>query len=184
MKVNKRGVELLFIDYQDKNHKAICKCPICGNTFKMYASHFYRGSNGCKCRNVKIKRLYSIYTNMKTRCYNKNNPGYKNYGARGIVICEEWKTYKNFENWSLKNGYRDDLTIERIDVNGNYSPDNCRWATQLEQAQNKRTTILKDGLSLKRWCVLHGRNYKAVTSALYQALKKGKNKQEFVCGLL
>ena len=183
-KFNRKGVKLLSIDYSKKNHIATCICPLCGSEFKMYASHFYRGSNGCKCQNVKNKRLHRIYTNMKTRCYNPNSPSYKNYGARGIEICNEWGTYKKFEEWSLKNGYKDDLTIERIDVNGNYSPENCRWATPLEQAQNKRTTILKDGISLKRWCYLHGKSYKAVTSALYKAIKKGKSKQEFVCGLL
>lgn len=183
-KINKSGVKLLAVDYNSKNHKAVCVCPICGSVFKMYVSHFYRGSNACKCRNVKNKRLYRIYTNMKSRCYNQNFPTYKNYGARGIKICDEWMIYKNFEKWSLENGYTDNLTIERIDVNGDYCPKNCRWATPLEQAQNKRVTIKIDGVSLRRWCALRGKNYKTVTSALYRALKKGFSKENFIQNII
>lgn len=79
-------------------------------------------------------RLYSIYTNMKTRCYNKNNSHYQYYGKRGIVICDEWlNDFKAFYDWALSHGYKDNLTIDRIDVNGNYEPSNCRWVTQHKQ---------------------------------------------------
>lgn len=84
-------------------------------------------------------RLYSIYTSMKSRCYYKRNKEYKNYGARGIVICEEWlNSFEAFYSWAMNNGYKDNLTIDRINVNGNYEPNNCRWVTMKIQNNNRR----------------------------------------------
>lgn len=80
---------------------------------------------------------------MKGRCYNKNNCNYKNYGARGIKVCDEWlgkNGYKNFEKWSIENGYKKELSLDRINNNGNYNPNNCRWTTRRIQNINKRPT--------------------------------------------
>lgn len=89
-----------------------------------------------------IPRLNKIYHSMKERCFNPNTRAYKSYGGRGITVCPEWSdSYEAFYNWSLANGYEDHLTIERIDVNGNYEPGNCEWIPMSEQGRNKRNTI-------------------------------------------
>ena len=76
---------------------------------------------------------------MKDRCYNPKDKAYKNYGERGIHICDEWlNDFKSFETWSMENGYQDNLTIDRIDVNGNYEPSNCRWVDMKTQNSNTR----------------------------------------------
>lgn len=147
----------------------MCRCMYCGEVFETWASSYYRNINSCKCRYSKDKRLYSIYTNMKTRCYNAGNPTYEHYGKRGIRMCKEWlDSYKAFEKWAFDNGYEDGLTIERVDVNGNYCPDNCKWITPEEQAANKTTTIRVAGTSLKGFCRDNGLNYKTVCSYHYK----------------
>lgn len=85
------------------------------------------------------RRLYRIHNGMLTRCYNEYNHNYKNYGALGVIVCEEWLlNFGAFYEWSIANGYRPDLTIDRINPYGNYTPDNCRWATVEQQNRNKR----------------------------------------------
>lgn len=87
-------------------------------------------------------RLYHTWQNMKKRCYNKKDPKYKNYGARDIKVCQEWlNDFQAFSNWAINNSYQEDLTIDRIDVNGNYEPANCRWLTKDEQMWNRSDTL-------------------------------------------
>lgn len=90
-------------------------------------------------------RLHRIWKNMKSRCYNPRVQSFKDYGARGIEICPEWcNDFGTFSAWALSHGYEDHLTIDRIDVNGNYCPANCRWVTRSEQNRNKRTPSRKE----------------------------------------
>lgn len=123
-----------------------CKCD-CGNV-RIFPKPYFRNSkilncgcniNGKSMHGMTGTRLYIIWRGMKERCFNPNCNTYKDYGARGISICQEWiDDFMNFYNWSMANGYSDDLTIDRINNGGDYKPSNCRWTTKLTQANNKR----------------------------------------------
>ena len=97
---------------------------------------------------------------MKNRCRCPSSPAYKNYGGRGITVCDEWNDYISFKKWALSNGYNDNLTIDRINVNGNYCPENCRWITKEVQAGNTRTntfyTINGETHFLNEWSRIYG----------------------------
>lgn len=132
-----------------------CLCD-CGNY--VFTSK-YKLENGmkksckyCSYEEIRLKntthgmsstRLFRIYGKMIRRCYVPEEPAYKYYGERGIAICDEWKNDRTkFFEWALNNGYKDDLTIDRINVHGNYEPSNCRWVTQKEQALNRTNNVL------------------------------------------
>lgn len=105
---------------------------------------------------VSKSRLYRAWLNMKNRCLNEKRRDYQWYGARGITVCQEWQdSFPAFEAWAMANGYREDLTLDRIETDGHYCPENCRWATRKVQANNRRTTRLLtlDGRtqSLQMW---------------------------------
>lgn len=138
-----------------------CKCE-CGNYTTVLSSKLrVERTQSCGCIRKEIiiqrsekhglrhKRIYNIYCTMKARCYNSNSEEYHNYGGRGIVICKEWlgeNGIENFAKWAYENGYNESAdfgqcTIDRIDVNGNYEPSNCRWTTNKEQMRNLRSTI-------------------------------------------
>lgn len=115
--------------YDGKNYKS------CGCAVKQLQS------NAKKTHNDTKNPLYWILAAIKQRCLNSNNQAYKNYGARGISICKEWLEYIPFRNWALANGYKKGLTIDRKDNDGNYEPNNCRWATR--KTNNRNTRVVK-----------------------------------------
>lgn len=169
---------------KDNRAKWICKC-YCGNTFestgKDIRNHKIK-SCGCRKKNVNYKhgnsykRLYNIWRGIISRCYNNKDTSYKNYGFRGVSVCDSWlNNFDSFEKWSLDNGYKDGLTIDRINVNGNYEPKNCRWATTKEQGLNKRNTVYANyngkELPLSEIANITGIKY----STLHKRYKKGKD---------
>ena len=114
-------------------------------------------------------RIYHTWRDMKNRCLNPNYPQAFNYGGRGIKVCEEWKnSFESFYEWAMANGYRDDLTIERIDVNGNYCPENCKWIPKREQSINRRNTVYLtfkgETHNLKEWAEITGIPYSTLRS--------------------
>ena len=124
----------------------LCKCE-CGNITIVRGADLKRSRvKSCGCNQhvpaykhgLSYTDLYNTYYNMLQRCYNQKHPQYKDYGGRGITVCPEWKaSVEVFYNWAIANGYIKGLTIDRINNNIGYSPDNCRWTTMLEQERNK-----------------------------------------------
>ena len=102
------------------------------------------------------KGLFNIWETMKGRCENPNRSNYERYGGRGISVCAEWHKAKNFIKWALENGYKKGLQLDRIDNNGNYCPDNCRWVTVKQNSRNRRNTVLLtingETKSVAEWC--------------------------------
>lgn len=123
-------------------------------------------------------RIQRIYSSMIARCYNKNHTHYKNYGGRGITICEEWlgkDGLKNFGNWALQNGYNDNLSIDRIDNYGNYCPENCKWSTPLEQQNNTRYNYKIEYNGETLTLSQMAKKYNITISTLWNRLRKWKD---------
>lgn len=162
----------------------LCRCK-CGKETKV-TSHSLNSGNTSSCgclhkqqlaeRNyrhgARYTRLYRIYRNMITRCYNSNILEYKNYGGRGIIVCKEWReSFVAFKTWAENNGYSDNLTIDRIDTNGNYEPNNCRWITLKAQGFNKTNTKYFEYNGQKKclaeWAEIFGINKPTLYNRIY-----------------
>jgi len=200
IKINNGDIfgRLLVLNYiYTKNNKKYYKCKCsCGNYCikdKKYLLHSKSCSCGClkseESKKIQLKnckthglsrtKLYSRWNIIKNRCYDEKNIGYKNYGGRGIKLCDEWKNnFSNFYDWALKNGYKDNLTIDRIDCDGNYCPENCRWVNMKIQNNNRRNnhliTINGETKTLSLWL----KYYNISDSAYYNRLKNGMSEIE------
>lgn len=162
------GSQPFEIDAGDIGRTKSCGCfadevhtERCKQLGKMNKTHGNSGS-----------RLYRIWANMKSRCYNPGSDRYDSYGARGITVCDEWReSYVEFEKWALLSGYNDLLTIDRINVNGNYEPSNCRWSTNVEQGNNKTNNIIVkyngEKHTLSEWARITKINYNTLYYRLY-----------------
>lgn len=184
----------------------VCRCD-CGNEKIVFGGHLRDGNvQSCGClrrevvgaRSAEIARrighdntthgmsktrLYNIWHSMKSRCLNEKDGAYFRYGGRGITVCEEWLKFEPFRDWALSTGYREDLTIDRKDNDGPYSPDNCRWATAKEQANNRRyydqrkwVTCNGETKTLEEWAKI----YNIDRATIQRRLKKGYSIEEAI----
>ena len=169
-----RVINLYKFDKNGAEWNCVCEC---GKVFIANGKEIRSGHTlSCGCLKVErtisahtthgesASRLYKIYAGMKDRCYNKNNKRYDIYGQKGIKICDEWlNSYEAFRDWAMSNGYKEDLTIDRINSNGNYCPDNCRWTTAEVQANNtsRNHLLTYDGetKTMSQWAKEVGLSY-------------------------
>ena len=182
----KMGRLTVIQDTNERRNKGvvwICRCE-CGNVVKRTTGELNAGRRlSCGCirtgamgawKNGKRERLYIVWCDIIQRCFDKNDPGYQRYGARGITICDEWRhNYPAFREWAFANGYNEQLTIDRIDNDGDYSPDNCRWTTAKVQSRNKSTNVLityqGETHCISEWSEILGFKY----STLRERLRRG-----------
>ena len=129
-------------------------------------------------------RIYSIWSKIKLRCYNKNDEFHYNlYGKRGITVCDEWKNnFMAFYNWAMANGYKDNLTIDRINANGNYEPSNCRFVTVRVNTNNRRNTIKTVFFGKEMACTDIARKYNVPQDIVRTRIKSGKADGEIIKG--
>lgn len=171
-----------------KYKRIMCECICdCGNSTLVSKDHLKSGhTKSCGC--YKMERMvegnlkhgmrhspvFESWAHMKQRCDNPNDKGYKNYGGRGISYCSEWNDFSVFLKWSLENGYESGLTIDRINNNKDYTPENCRWATRYQQSNNRRCNVKitynGETHTLSQWCKLLDLKY---PRTYYRVVVKG-----------
>lgn len=177
---------LKVLELSGKNNQGrlvwLCQCS-CGNVKKISGHRLTQGTKSCGCLQKEIasrklkthgmsetmgrhNRLYRIWMHMRERCNDPKNNRFELYGGRGISVCEQWKSFESFYEWAIQNGYDEKLTLDRIDVNGSYSPENCRWVTYKQQSNNKRNNknITVDGEThtIAEWAKISGIKYQTL----------------------
>ena len=144
------GNRIVSLDHLKRHEVTDCGC------YRKHISHWNK-------HGMYDTRLYRIWSLMKERCYNTSRKEYPNYGGRGIIVCEEWIESKNFIEWSLNNGYSYELTLDRINNDGNYCPENCRWVERSVQGNNKRNnrliTYKGETKTITQWAKENGMTY-------------------------
>lgn len=166
-----------------------CKCN-CGNTVIVRSCDLKSGkvmSCGCYRKETtraihtthgatkgrKAKKLYSVWAGILARCNNPGSAEFQYYGGKGVTVCKGWENdYSAFEKWALTNGYEEGLSIDRIDVNGDYCPENCRWATDIEQANNKTTNKFLEAFGERHTIAEWARKLDVTYNSLYYSLSK------------
>lgn len=182
---------LLVIDYTRKsttgNAMWMCRCE-CGNSKEVASGHLRSGhTTSCGCRQkerageantthgLRKDPLYETWASIKRRCYNKNVNSYNDYGGRGIKMCNDWKNnFVAFFTWAKSSNYKKGLSIERIDVNGNYCPENCTWIPRCEQSKNTRKSVVYNGETARQASFRLGGSECLVTARI----KLGWSKEE------
>ncbi|HSW35847.1 MAG TPA: hypothetical protein VLH18_04500 [Candidatus Limnocylindrales bacterium] len=170
------------LEKKNHNRQFLCKCECGAKTTVDSSKLISKNTQSCGCLKREIMAnknrthgksktpLYSVWNSMKGRCYNPSDAGFRDYGGRGITVCGEWQEFEPFMEWALKSGYRKGLTIERVDNNGNYEPQNCKWIPRSEQSANRRTNrYLKFRGNLKtmaQWSRDLGINYDTLKDRL------------------
>lgn len=156
---------------QPSDSKGVCrKCAM----EKLSAERTKHGESPKQGRQ-NASKLYSVWVNMRNRCFNSNNKSFVYYGGRGISVCDEWNEFLNFEKWAIQNGFEENLTLDRIDVNGNYEPENCRWISQKEQMRNTRVNHLLTYNGYTKTMA----DWAEITGIPYSTLKQRINKYNY-----
>lgn len=177
---------VLSRDISKKRTSWLCRCD-CGNCVSAQSYHLRSGATqscGClhkeraKTANVEHGMTHSSLHNrwkaIRQRCYNPKDRRFKDYGARGIVMCSEWADFRVFVDWALKNGYKEELSLDRIDNEKGYSPKNCRWVKTVTNNRNRRNTAYIDGLPLKEFAHKYSLPYETVRYRYYRLKNQGK----------
>lgn len=165
----------------------VCRCD-CGNYTVVAGDNLKSGNTkGCGCMQVEGARkvnkkhgrtgtkLYKAWDSMRQRCYNPQKDHYEDYGGRGISVCDEWANdFSSFCDWAMSHGYNEKLTLDRIDVDGNYCPENCRWSTMKEQQNNRRSnhllTYKNETHTMMEWSEILGVSYSALKKRIYKGM--------------